>query len=78
MAKYFLRQYHLDTPCEGCDENGWTTAERFDNIADLYVDVQDMWNCEDFSMDLETWCENANVGDVFEDDDIRVTVCESD
>ena len=68
MAKKFSRQYNID--------GEWSDADVFDNLADLYVEVQDMWNCEEFSMELETWCEQANIGDVFEDDDIRVTVCE--
>ena len=77
MAKRFARQYHFDTDVEGIDDKGWSKPEYFDNIDDLYVEVQDLWNCEEFSMELETWCEQANIGDVFEDDDIRVTVVEA-
>lgn len=79
MAKVFKRQYHLDTARndKDVDADGWQrVADTFRQPADLYIDTMEMWNCEDFSMELLAWCEEAKVGEVFEDDDIRVTVCE--
>jgi len=64
----FARQYHTD--------EGWTDVDVFDNSADLWMEVQQMWNCEEFSNELQDWCDNGKVGDVFEDEDIRVTICE--
>ena len=62
----FIRQYKID--------NKWSKSDTFLYPADLYIETMDMWNCEDFSMELLAWCEQAQPGDVFEDDDIRVTV----
>ena len=65
-AKKFLRQYKID--------NKWSKSDTFLYPGDLYIETMDMWNCEDFSMELLAWCEQALPGDMFEDDDFRVTV----
>ena len=66
--KIYRRQYKID--------GKWSDHDDFDNLGDLYVETDDMWPGTGFALELDEWCEKADVGDIYEDDDIRIEVIE--
>lgn len=53
-------------------DQGWCGPEKVKFPADIYIVMQDVFGCEDFAMEMLAWCEEANPGDKFEDEDVRV------
>ena len=42
---------------------------------DVYIEMEDMFGCLDFSMDMLSWAENGKIGDTIEDEDLRIEIC---
>lgn len=40
--------------------------------ADIYIELMDEFNCEDFAIDMQEWCEFAQNEDRFEDEDVII------
>lgn len=46
-------------------------------VGDIYIEMEDRYNDEDYALDLQVWCENASAGDCYEDENVRI-LCELD
>lgn len=46
-------------------------------VGDIYIEIEDRYDDDGYALDLQIWCENASIGDRYEDENVQI-VCELD
>lgn len=46
-------------------------------VGDIYINIEDRYNDDGYALDLQVWCETAQPGDEYEDDNVFIS-CVSD